>query len=337
MKNTIVISRYQENLDWVYFLLNKFVINDIIIYNKGKNDIPDFKSNKVKIINVPNEGREGGTYLDFIINNYEDLPNEIWFTQGNPFPHSPNFIEFFNYNVKMLFDKDFQNLTCRYNDYYPTNNIMMNSYNINKTRTSEYFMSKITLDTVGHCAGTKENYIHKIKKIGFNAKVNYGIYDYLCDRLKIKKPKNIMHQTIASCFFVSNKNILRHSKEVYIELRKFLYQSNKQGGLEGYLIERFWNYLFTGKSYNNLSHCYKYFLMDNGFIVGIFENNFLCIINYENNPRIYQNMNSFLLLKKKRSIIQFPNISMKGITLEKIYCKNIYHAQELFKNYINNI
>ena len=67
------------------FYINKFIIKNIIIYNKGKDDIPDFKNDKIKILNVPNTGREGGTYLDFIIDNYEDLPEEVWFTQGNPF------------------------------------------------------------------------------------------------------------------------------------------------------------------------------------------------------------------------------------------------------------
>ena len=337
MKNTLVISRFQENINWVNLIINKFIINNIIIYNKGKKNLPNFNSDKIKIINVPNIGREGGTYLDFIIENYDNLPKEIWFTQGNPFIHSPNFLNFFNFNIKMLFSNNFQNLTCRYNGSYPPSNNLLNSYNFKNNRVADYFMSKITLDLVGHCSGTVEKYINKCKTIGFNTLPDYGIYDYLCDRLKIEKPKNIMNQTIASCFFVTDKNILRHSKNVYIELRKFLYQSNNQGGLEGYLIERFWNYLFTGKSYNNLTHCYKYFLMHNGFIVGIYENNFLCIINYKNNPKIYQNANSFLILKKKKSIIQFPNISMKGINLEKISCRNITHAHQLFKNYINNI
>ena len=107
----------------------------------------------------------------------------------------------------MLFDKNFQNLTCRYDDNYPRKNSIFNAYNLNNVRVSEYFMSKITLDTVGHCSGTVENYIKKCKSIGFITKDDYGIYDYLCDRLKIEKPKNIMHQTIASCFFVSKKNI----------------------------------------------------------------------------------------------------------------------------------
>ena len=137
----------------------------------------------------------------------------------------------------MLFDKNFQNLTYRYNYDYPINNFMIRMISI--ILEQEYFMNKITLDTVGHCSGTVENYINKCKSIGFITKYNYGIYDYLCDRLKIEKPKNIMHQTIASCFYVSKNNILRHNKEVYLELRKFLYQSDKQGGFEGYILERF--------------------------------------------------------------------------------------------------
>jgi len=334
MKNTLVISRFEENLNWVNLIINKFIIGEIIIYNKGKKNL-HFTSDKIKIKNVPNIGREGGTYLDFIIENYDSLPNEIWFTQGNPFIHSPNFLNFFNFNIKMLFNNDFQNLTCRYNESYPPSNNLLNSYDFKNNRVADYFMSKITLDLVGHCSGTVEKYIDKCKTIGFNTRSDYGIYDYLCDRLKIEKPKNIMHQTIASCFFVTNKNILRHNKEVYIELRKFLYQNCDQGGFEGYILERFWNYLLTGKSYNTLSHCYKIFLMNNGFVVGIYENNFLYVIDYKNNPKIYQNENSIMILRKNRNLIQFPKIAIKGIILEKISCKNIEYAHQLFKKYLN--
>ena len=144
-----------------------------------------------------------------------------------------------------------------------------------------------------------------------------------------------MHQTIASCFYVSKKNVLRHNKEDYLELRKFLYESTDQGGLQGYLIERFWNYLFTGKSYNTLTHCYKQLLMNNGYIVGVYTKNILYIKNYKKNPKIFQNINSFLLLKKKRKIIQFPHISIKGEIIDKIQCKDIYNAKQLFKNYLN--
>ena len=39
--------------------------------------------------------------------------------------------------------------------------------------------------------------------------------------------------------------------------------------------------------------------MNNGFIVGIYKDKCLLIKNYKSCPKVYQNKNSYLLLKKK--------------------------------------
>jgi hypothetical protein len=79
----IVISRYNEPIDWILDLEC-----DYIIYNKGESiGNPNIPSEK--IINVPNEGREAETFLRYIVSNYNDLPETIAFVQGNPFDHYP--------------------------------------------------------------------------------------------------------------------------------------------------------------------------------------------------------------------------------------------------------
>jgi Protein of unknown function (DUF3431) len=66
----IVISRYNENLEWINeFPFNKFTY---IVYNKGINDNFE-KKNVTKIINLPNIGRCDHTYLYHIVNNYNNL------------------------------------------------------------------------------------------------------------------------------------------------------------------------------------------------------------------------------------------------------------------------
>ena len=71
---SIIISRYNEDIEWVY------PYNDVaIIYNKGK-DL-DISFNNLK--NIENVGREGGTYLYHIIKNYNDLPDILVFLPGS--------------------------------------------------------------------------------------------------------------------------------------------------------------------------------------------------------------------------------------------------------------
>ena len=73
--STIIIARYNENLDWLY----KYKEFKIIIYNKGENF--NFKGES-KIIDLPNIGRESHTWLHHIITNYEKLDDVNIFLQG---------------------------------------------------------------------------------------------------------------------------------------------------------------------------------------------------------------------------------------------------------------
>jgi hypothetical protein len=72
----IIVARYNENLEW----LNP-IIDNCIIYNKG---------NKLGLSNeiiLDNVGREAETYLHYIIENYDNLPDIVIFTQGNISDH----------------------------------------------------------------------------------------------------------------------------------------------------------------------------------------------------------------------------------------------------------
>lgn len=82
---TLVISYYNEDLSWL-----DNVKCEQIIYNKGQN-----KPNRFHI-NLPNVGREAGTYLTHIITNYNDLNDINIFAQGNPFDHCHDIVERIN-------------------------------------------------------------------------------------------------------------------------------------------------------------------------------------------------------------------------------------------------
>jgi len=70
-----ILSRYKElNETWTNFLIENNY--EIIIFNKhsGENLIP-------------NVGREGHTYLKYIVDNYYNLPDEMLFSQYDPLDH----------------------------------------------------------------------------------------------------------------------------------------------------------------------------------------------------------------------------------------------------------
>jgi hypothetical protein len=88
--NDVVIARYSENLDWIVEIPADF---EIYIYNKG----PQIKSSRViaraqHIMERQNVGREAESYL-WHVQHHLRRDNHTVFCQGNPFEHSPDFIE----------------------------------------------------------------------------------------------------------------------------------------------------------------------------------------------------------------------------------------------------
>ena len=111
----IVIARYNENINWIkkiYLLLNK---KNVIIFNKGKNNIKEFDS-----IPLENVGREGHTYYKYIYDNYNNLDDYTIFLQGNPFDHSPEIIK----SIKQIINMKNNNNKLNINFNFLTKNIL---------------------------------------------------------------------------------------------------------------------------------------------------------------------------------------------------------------------
>ena len=80
----IVISRFNENLDWVTSLKIPFQI-----YNKGGHlELPHIVLNNI--------GREAQTYLHHLIVKFNSLAEYTVFLQGNPHRHTRNIISIIN-------------------------------------------------------------------------------------------------------------------------------------------------------------------------------------------------------------------------------------------------
>ena len=77
---TIVISRYNEDLEWLKE--PRFNNNKVICYNKGTND-EFYKHPNMEIFTLPNVGMCNHTYLYHIIKNYDNLDDLTLFTSGS--------------------------------------------------------------------------------------------------------------------------------------------------------------------------------------------------------------------------------------------------------------
>lgn len=70
----LVVARYNEDISWLGDVKIPY-----LIYDKG-----DVSPDGIKAGNI---GLDPETYLSFIIENYDSLPDRVFFTQGNPFDH----------------------------------------------------------------------------------------------------------------------------------------------------------------------------------------------------------------------------------------------------------
>lgn len=90
MTNEIVIARYSENLDWVGYIPDGFIV---IIYNKGPAITSEPALKRADhIIALANSGRESDTILRHILGKTQFGDGFTVFLQGDPFEHSPDII-----------------------------------------------------------------------------------------------------------------------------------------------------------------------------------------------------------------------------------------------------
>jgi len=211
MKYHIVISRYNENIDWVKYIDTQ--LYDIYIYNKGGiiKDIPN-----CSIINLNNTGRESHTYLYHIINNYTNLPERIVFTQAHPFDHvRETFINEIN-----IFDK------CDRQFYYFSKDILSIQYYNNK-----FFEHGILNKREWKNYHDINSPIKKTMKTLFQ--------DYQDETV------NILFGT-GAIYGVDKSLITRNSMDFYINCINVLNNSsNLVNPDEGHCFERLWHYIFT--------------------------------------------------------------------------------------------
>ena len=208
MKYHIVISRYNENIDWVKYIDTQLF--EIYIYNKGA-AIPDIPN--CNIINLSNTGRESHTYLYHIINNYGHLPERVVFTQAHPFDH-----------VRGTFINEINNFNKSNRPfYYFSKNILSVQY---------YNNSFIEYGILNNREWKNYHNINSpIKKTIFQ--------DYKDENVKL------LFGT-GAIYGVDNALIIRNSLDFYVNCMNVLNNSaNLVNPDEGHSFERLWHYIFT--------------------------------------------------------------------------------------------
>jgi len=203
LKNQIIVARYNENINWL--LKYKDLTT---IYNKGPLNIPKI----FNIINLPNFGREGHTYLYHIISNYDNLADKTLFIQAKIDDHQTFFIE------------DYFKNDCEF--------IGKNSrLNINELKKEINHGKKWKIE----------------KESGAMRPSIYTPYKWLVDLIgiEIKDLENDFDVIWGANFSVSKNLIHKKPKIFYQNILRYLdYHKNPE---EGHFLERCWKLIFMNE------------------------------------------------------------------------------------------
>lgn len=239
----VVVARYDEDTSSWIKKLDKNVVESVIVYDKSKNQEHHDDDPRVTVKTLPNVGRETDTYLNYIYENYENLPDHIVFTQGDPFPHSPNFLEIVNTKLPKMMNETFVPLTIRYIPNFPpddviekykTNNVYClyhtNCVDNKNVEWDEFDWNPIDLNyRAFRMLGKEENvFFHFSQEAG----------------IPFDKDRKTLPFFYSAIFYTHADNIRKYPREQY---KKWI-ELNKLNLSYGYLFEKMWYYLFTSTS-----------------------------------------------------------------------------------------
>lgn len=213
---SLILCRYNENVDWI----KNYNRDDLKIFVYDKGESINFDQSNLHKISLDNVGREAHAYFYHIIKNYENLTDQLYFSQAYPFPHISNYTDELNVQLeKNTISGGFEWVGPKIiNDF---------SDNLN-------YGNDKTIMPNGH----PNPYKRSIK----------NIYESV---FKEECPP-INHYYVSGCFFVEKKNILKYDISKYeklLEYTSYPEQKNYNGFyrsncIEAHFLERMYGVIF---------------------------------------------------------------------------------------------
>lgn len=248
MHTVLLVARYKEDLTWINSVP---ACIDVVIYNKGPRLTQKF-ARPASMLDVENVGRESDTYLRYVHDNYDRLPDALVCLQGDPLPHCHNLHASLK-NISRLMQRHTQ---------YPVVPLT-NGYNVGKG---------IPPPLVEHCHHTllpldagrvfiDTHYTTTLNSTVYNDPGTWIHRDYLRHH-GLKPGTNIVHHFLdlaglghlvpretetfrmfyAAQFCVRRAQLLAHPRETYLKMIRL----NNAAPVHGYMMEQVWMTLFGG-------------------------------------------------------------------------------------------
>jgi ankyrin repeat protein/GR25 family glycosyltransferase involved in LPS biosynthesis/mannosyltransferase OCH1-like enzyme len=210
----VVVARYNEDLSWIVKEFGEHT--KVTVYNKGKDNL-EYLPDSYNIVPLPNVGVEVHTYLTHIINNYDNLADRVFFTQGLPYD-----------NAVLLPLLEYQRGSIP-----ACTNIRGKCLPISIDEVQEYF--------INYDWNTRDNGKYK-NCAGQNGTMKDFFYNFV-DKENYTDPLLLAYY--GAIFSVEKDKIRLNGKEYY---QTMLPVFNKFSPIEGHFIERSWNNIFQKRA-----------------------------------------------------------------------------------------
>jgi hypothetical protein len=211
MSYHIVVARYNEPVDWL-----RREMKHCIIYNKGE------RLQLENEIALPNVGRESGTYLQYIIENYNALPDAVVFTQARIGDH----------------------LGCEDDNYCVDYLVNIKNEALTYGKSSPDVVHDESNPYRNPCWDSEWNYENGSFFLNDNyyEDIHMTFIDWFQKHIQKEYPSPISIYRSA-IFAVKKEYILQHPKQYYCDLLRTC--NHHINPVEGHFFERSWYYIFA--------------------------------------------------------------------------------------------
>ena len=234
---TLVIARYREDLSWLDRVPGEY---DIVVYNKSNKPCEGFNSCKrIKLKQLHNHGKEADTYCQYILEHYDKLPRKIVFTQGDPFPHSPDFLKLLESHEGW---SGFRSLTTRFVDIIPPKDVF------EKFSEDGTYVERMSCFSLGSIRFHDQGVSHlsdaylKAYQLPKGTNIMKHHFDAIGLPDVIDETTEVISFNYSAIFATDARNILKHPLVVYENMIKRLEHPD---WFEPSISERVWLTLFS--------------------------------------------------------------------------------------------